>query len=184
MKHKLTPKQKRFIEEYLVDLNGTQAAIRAGYSAKTANRIATENLSKPVIANEIQKEQQKRSKRTEIEQDRVLQEEARLAFSDIRQIFNKDGCLIQPHLLPEDIARSVSGIDVITTTTKDGDTTTTYKYRFWDKGSALQRVEKHLGMTGADLSISVDVPGVNVIVKPNSVDYGGNRARGTSSKAK
>ena len=50
---KLTDKQKRFCDEYLIDLNATQAAIRAGYSKKTANRIATENLSKPVIRNYI-----------------------------------------------------------------------------------------------------------------------------------
>lgn len=50
---KLTEKQKRFCDEYLIDLNATQAAIRAGYSKKTANRIATENMSKPVIRNYI-----------------------------------------------------------------------------------------------------------------------------------
>ncbi len=54
MNNRLTAKQQRFVEEYLIDLNGTQAAIRAGYSAKTANRISSENLSKPDIAAAIQ----------------------------------------------------------------------------------------------------------------------------------
>lgn len=60
----LTPKQQRFVEEYLVDLNATQAAIRAGYSAKTANRVASENLSKPDIAAAIQAQRTKVAERT------------------------------------------------------------------------------------------------------------------------
>ena len=52
-KNKLTPKQERFVQEYVKDLNATQAAIRAGYSEKTANRIGPENLSKPVIAEAV-----------------------------------------------------------------------------------------------------------------------------------
>ena len=71
---KLTPKQARFIEEYLVDLNATQAAIRAGYSARTANRIGPENLSKPVIAEAIQIAQLARSERTQITVDKVLED--------------------------------------------------------------------------------------------------------------
>ncbi len=51
----LTPKQARFVEEYMIDLNATQAAIRAGYSKRTAGRMGTENLSKPVIAAAVQK---------------------------------------------------------------------------------------------------------------------------------
>ena len=68
----LSDKQQRFIEEYLVDLNATQAAIRAGYSEKTAQQIGSENLSKPFIAESIQKAFEDRSKRTQIDQDYVL----------------------------------------------------------------------------------------------------------------
>jgi len=68
----LTPKQRRFVEEYLVDLNATQAAIRAGYSQKTARQMGDENLSKPDIAKAVHEAQQARSKRTEITQDYVL----------------------------------------------------------------------------------------------------------------
>lgn len=69
----LTPKQQRFVEEYLVDLNATQAAIRAGYSEKTAGAIGGENLEKPEIAAAIQAEMDKRSERTAITADYVLQ---------------------------------------------------------------------------------------------------------------
>ena len=68
----LTPKQLRFIEEYLIDLNATQAAIRAGYSKKTARQMGTENLSKPAIQSALQKAMDARSERTAITQDYVL----------------------------------------------------------------------------------------------------------------
>lgn len=80
---KLTAKQERFCTEYIIDLNATQAAIRAGYSSKTANRIASENLSKPDIQRKIQELQQERAERTEITQDRVLKELAGIGFAPI-----------------------------------------------------------------------------------------------------
>lgn len=69
---KLTAKQQRFVDEYLVDLNGTQAAIRAGYSERTARAIANENLTKPDIAEAVQKALAAREKRTQIDADYVL----------------------------------------------------------------------------------------------------------------
>lgn len=69
---KLTDKQQMFVREYLIDLNATQAAIRAGYSPKTARQIAEENLSKPYIAEEIQKANAKRLQKAEISADWVL----------------------------------------------------------------------------------------------------------------
>jgi phage terminase small subunit len=68
----LTPKQQKFIEEYLIDLNATQAAIRAGYSARRADAIGFENLRKPDIIDAIQAERQEQSKRTQITADWVL----------------------------------------------------------------------------------------------------------------
>ena len=79
----LTDKQKRFCEEYIVDLNATQAAIRAGYSSKTAEAIGFENLKKPKIQKEIERLKEARSKRTEITADRVLKELARIGYSKI-----------------------------------------------------------------------------------------------------
>lgn len=71
--NKLTPKQQRFVEEYLVDANATQAAVRAGYSERTARQMGAENLSKPVVAAAIEDAQKKRSGRVEVTQDYVLQ---------------------------------------------------------------------------------------------------------------
>lgn len=68
----LTPKQQRFVDEYLIDLNATQAAIRAGYSAKTANEIGAQNLAKLSIQKAIEAAKNQRQQRTQITQDRVI----------------------------------------------------------------------------------------------------------------
>ena len=78
----MTNKQSRFVEEYLIDLNATQAAIRAGYSEKTAKSIGQENLTKPDIQECIQKQLDQRSERTEITADRVIQALADIAYTD------------------------------------------------------------------------------------------------------
>ena len=96
--NELTPKQKAFVEEYIVDLNGTQSAIRAGYSAKTANRIASQNLSKPVIQRAIEQAKQGRSERTKIDADFVLEQiteflDCCFGRKPIRKVVNIDGSL-------------------------------------------------------------------------------------------
>lgn len=80
MAGKLTAKQERFVQEYLIDLNATQAAIRAGYPEKTARSVGGENLTKPAISSAIEAAQKKLAARTEVTQDMViagLLEEAR-----------------------------------------------------------------------------------------------------------
>lgn len=84
MAGKLTGKQDRFVEEYLIDLNATQAAIRAGYSEKTAAEIGFENLRKPQIAEVIAKSRQKTANKLEITRERVLEEIASIAFEQIK----------------------------------------------------------------------------------------------------
>lgn len=79
---KLTPKQQKFVAEYLIDLNATQAAIRAGYSAKTARNIAQELLTKPHIQAELQKRREKVEKKLEISQEQVIAELAAIALSN------------------------------------------------------------------------------------------------------
>lgn len=82
-KRKLTGKQRLFVSEYLKDLNATQAAIRAGYSEKTAYRTGNDNLKKPQIQEAIREQMDAREARTLITADRVLKEYAKLAFSEI-----------------------------------------------------------------------------------------------------
>ena len=86
----LTKKQKRFVEEYLIDLNATQAAIRAGYSPDTAQQMGSENLSKPVIKNAIDKALAERSRRIRLNHDRAFQEIAKLAFLNPIDVIDMD----------------------------------------------------------------------------------------------
>ncbi len=80
-KTELTPKQEHFVKEYLVDLNGLKAAVRAGYSPKSAAVTAARNLKNPTVRAAVQDAMQRRARRTEVSQDRVLQELARIAFA-------------------------------------------------------------------------------------------------------
>ncbi|MGC0154838.1 terminase small subunit [Chromobacterium vaccinii] len=91
---KLTPKQKRFVDEYLIDLNATQAAIRSGYSEKTARQIGEENLTKPDIRAAIESAQKARAERTEITADMVLQRWWELANADVNELveYRRDNC--------------------------------------------------------------------------------------------
>lgn len=89
----LTDKQQRFVDEYLVDLNGTQAAIRAGYSVDTARQMASENLSKPYIQAAIAEARKAQQERTGITADRVLREIVAVALADARELVEvKTGC--------------------------------------------------------------------------------------------
>lgn len=88
---KLTPKQQRFVDEYLIDLNATQAAIRAGYSPKTARQIGEQNLSKLDIQQAIEQAKAERSARTKITQDEVLKmwhDLATVDYNEISQLLN------------------------------------------------------------------------------------------------
>jgi phage terminase small subunit len=85
MSKELTPKQQRFCDEYLKDLNGTQAAIRAGYSENTAKEIASENLTKPNIQEYLNSKRIKLEKKTEITQEWVLKKLKRI-YIDANQV--------------------------------------------------------------------------------------------------
>ena len=94
----LTPKQQRFVEEYLIDLNATQAAIRAGYSEKTANEQASRLLANVNVSAAVQAAMQERSKRTEITQDEVLRRWWELANVDVNEIIQyRRTCCRQCH---------------------------------------------------------------------------------------
>lgn len=90
----MTPKQQEFVNEYLKDLNATQAAIRAGYSKKTAGQIGDENLKKPEIAEEIQKAMAKRAERTEITQDMVMRDIQAIKESAMQTKVDQSGNLM------------------------------------------------------------------------------------------
>lgn len=141
---KLTPKQLRFVEEYLVDLNATQAAIRAGYSAKTAGQIGERLLKKVEIQQALSDGMKKREQRTEITQDMVVAELAKIAFSDQRKVmmWGPSGVKLRDsESLAEDDAAIVS--EVSETITAAGGS---LKLKTHDKVKALELLGKHLGM--------------------------------------
>ena len=165
----LTPKQQRFVDEYLIDLNGAQAAIRAGYSARTARQIATEILSKPDIAEAIQEAQEKRSKRTGITQDAVLRELARIVFFDIRRLYDENGNLKPLHMLDDDSAAVLAGMDVVEMAGGDGALVTqAKKVKIVDKTAALTLAMRHLGMLRdkVDVTSNGETVGTGVLVVP------------------
>jgi phage terminase small subunit len=90
---KLTPKQQRFVEEYLVDLNATQAAVRAGYSEKTANQQGSRLLANVGVAQAIQSKQAKRLERAGIDAEWVLQRLALEADADLADLYEENGAL-------------------------------------------------------------------------------------------
>lgn len=135
----LTEKQKRFAEEYLMDLNATQAAIRAGYLAKTANEQGSrllENVS-------IQKTIAERSGRTKISQDRVVNELAKIAFLNIADIIDQNGNM-KSNVSRDDMA----GIEWMRSRgieTENGYVRET-EFRVTSKLKALEFLSRHLGM--------------------------------------
>ena len=139
----LTPKQVLFVDEYLIDLNATQAAIRAGYSENSAKQIGTENLAKPDLQEAIAEAMNERSARMKIDQDRVMQEFARLGLSDMRAFaeWGPDGVTLTTSAeLSDDAARCVA--EVSETRTKDGGSTVRFKIH--PKLPALESLMKHL----------------------------------------
>jgi phage terminase small subunit len=169
----LTAKQGLFAQEYIVDLNATQAAIRAGYSENTARQMGAENLSKPVIQEAIQKAMDERSKRTEITADRVLREYEKLGFSNITDFLKVEETdvvidFIGEGEMKQPIMQKVSNVRIFDTDsvdrvklaavaeikqTKDG-----ISLKLHDKKGALDSIARHLGI------LKDNAPSVNVVI--------------------
>lgn len=154
----LTPKQAAFVREYLVDLNATQAAIRAGYSAKTAAEMGFENLNKPQIRDAVSKSQQARAERVEVKADDVLRELLKLARSDVRKMFTTGGSLLPVHELDDDTAAAVSSIEVVTSRIPGTDPVEveyTSKIKLWDKKGSLELLGRHLKLFTDKVEVDV-----------------------------
>lgn len=160
----LTAKQKRFCDEYLIDLNATQAAIRAGYSEKTAYRTGADNLRKPQIEEYIAKRQKELSRSTEITQERVIKELALIAFSNnadyahvvekklqveaggtLVDVLDKDGNpvmyrTVEP-VLTEELTEEQKRALAVIKKGRDG-----LEVKSCDKVKALELLGKHLGI--------------------------------------
>ena len=153
-KTKLTQRAQAFVREYLIDLNATQAAIRAGYSEKTAHSQGPRMLENVGVKNAIAEAMKKRASAVELSAERVLLEASRLALYDIRRLYNADGTMKAITELDDDTAAAIVGIDVIEVGGEEP--SITKKYKLADKNSALERLFKHLGLYELDNSQKTD----------------------------
>lgn len=153
----LNDKQSKFVKEYLVDLNLTKAAIRAGYAPKRADATAYNLLRNTEISTAIREEMEARAKRTEITQDRVLLEIARLAFNDPRKAFDENGALKPIQEWPDEVAAAVSSIKINEIKDSEGNHIgETKEIKFWDKGKQIELAGRHLGMWNDKLTLGGD----------------------------
>ena len=144
----LTPRQQRFVREYLVDLNGTQAAIRAGYTKRSARTIAQANLRNPSIADAISVAAKQRAERLDLSADRVFAEYARIAFANMGDYahFGPDGVtLADMSKLSE--AQTAAIAEVSESKTQHGGTV---RFKLHDKLAALNALSRHLGLGAPD----------------------------------
>jgi len=150
---KLTAKQQLFIDEYLVDLNASKAAVRAGYSRRTARQIGEENLSKPDIARAVSRAMAERAERTRVSQDMVLHGLAKIAFYDIRKAFNANGTMKPIVEMDEETVAAIANMSVSERATDGGGVVRTQSVRLADRRAALVELGRHLGMFDAKLRI-------------------------------
>ena len=147
----LNEKQKRFVSEYIIDLNAKQAAIRAGYSPKTAEVQASRLLSLVKVQDEIAKAMEDREKRTGITQDRVLAELSAIAFAkatDYVEIDDDGAVKIKATAsLTDEQKKAIAGI-------KEG--ANGVEVKLVDKTKALEMLSRHLGLFNDKLNVNVE----------------------------
>jgi phage terminase small subunit len=153
----MTKKQKAFIEEYLLDLNATQAAIRAGYSPQTANEQGARLLANVSISGAIDKAMAERSKRTGVNQDRIVLELAKIAFANMSDFVNMNDVTVKDTATRDDTA-TICSVRIKTFTTKSGELGTEREIKTYDKIRALELLGKHLGLFSDRLKIEGAIP--------------------------
>jgi phage terminase small subunit len=156
----LTDKQRRFCNEYLIDWNATQAAIRAGYSEKTAQMIGSENLSKPIIQAYIEIAKDKIEERLGLSKDKILKEHAKLAFSNIARLHDTWITRKEFETLPDDEKSCIAEIvtQIRTEWEGRGPNKTAYeveyvKIKLYDKQKALDSISKIMGYDAPSKSV-------------------------------
>ncbi len=151
----LPPKHARFVREYLVDLNATQAALRAGYSPRTADAQGSRLLTKVEIARAVELASEKRAQRTEITADRVLQELALLAFSSIEHYTVDDaGQVMVKEDAPPGAIRAIASVKHTIRTSHDGEVIRDVEFRLWDKPGPLKLAGQHVGRFAKKVEVS------------------------------
>lgn len=155
-KRQLSEQRQRFVDEYLIDLNGTQAAIRAGYSPKTANEQAARLLANVSIQEAIAKAMAERSKRTGINQDRVVLELAKIAFVKMTDVVDPDTGEILSNASDDDLA-CIESVKFKQSDNQYGGSIER-EVKLSPKMKALELLGKHLGMWNDKIDVNVAIP--------------------------
>lgn len=157
---RLPPKRRLFVQEYLKDLNAKQAAKRAGY--KHPHVEGARLLAFASVQNAVEAAFAKRMERMEITAEKVLQEIARLAFSDVRKVVEGDGTLKDVSTLDDDTAAAIAGIEVVEEFAGRGAEREkigyTKKVKLWDKTASLTLLAKHLRLIVEHQKVEVTTP--------------------------
>jgi len=161
----LSAKESRFVDEYLIDLNATQAAIRAGFSKRSADVIASRLVRKPQVSEAIKNGIAERSKKTNITAEKVLVELAVVGFSSIENYVVADCRVLLAEGAPESAMRALSSVKTKTYVDDKGNTTTDVEYKLWPKVEALQLVARHLGMLVDKLQVGTTDDLAGIIIK-------------------
>jgi len=158
----MTDKQELFCLEYLIDLNAAKSARRAGYSEDSAKSIGYELLGNPEISDKIATLMAERANKCQIKAERVLEEYAKIAFSDIRELYAVDNNLLDVRQMDDNTAAAVMSVEV--DEIRAGELTIGYtkKVKLYNKLSALQDLGKHLGVFEKDNEQRKDVIQINV----------------------
>lgn len=170
----LTDKQEMFCQQYLIDFNGTQAAIRAGYSKESAQQIASENLLKPLVQSKIAELKLDVMGAVGITQAKVYQELARLAFFDIRKVYTDSGSLMPVKDIDDDSAAAIAGIKVFDEFGIDEEgnrikTGETVEVKLINKVSALENIIKIAGWAAATKTELTGANGLPLAVRQEHV---------------
>lgn len=170
----LTPKQRQFVREYVVDFNATQAAIRAGYGVDNASHLGPKLVRKSHVLAAIREEEEVLATRTRIRQDDVLRELALLAFSDIDNYTigegrNKSRLSLRPDADPG-AKRAVSSMERTVVTRGKGDDKreeVKIKVSLWNKTNALKMLGEHLGLLKP-----TDLPALEILLAALPAEIG------------
>ena len=147
---KLSAKQARFVDEYLVDFNAVDAARRAGYAENTATRQGHRILEYPPVQAEIQRRQADLREESADEAGQVRRELIRLGLFDARKLFDAEGHPLPITELDDATAAAIQGVEVVTIGNRETGVGTVVKYRIADKNAALDKLMKHFGLYEAD----------------------------------
>lgn len=151
----LEPRQERFVQEYLIDLNGTQAYMRAepGTPEKSARTLASRMLAKVNVQKRIAAERSKTAAKLELTRERVLAEYAKLAFFDMRKVYHEGGALKMPHELDEETAAAIAGYETVEMDGggKDAPPLLVRKVKWADRRAALDSIMKAQGWNKSDV---------------------------------